>query len=197
MDRSASRVFAAHQLLARGAPIPSNVSFTYSQHPLAHSRSYDRKFIRAMVITAYSGWAAYGAVAILLPSQPSSNVLLTTLASLSVLVVSWALFAIQKFPVSFYLYIAFPCYFWHQVLVKAASPSLNWLRSTRTRSDNILKTFARAILVGVALQSMVVSLYSYHPSTCQYFTRPPIPTATSGVSLSSSLGSFGPCPNGP
>lgn len=118
--------------------------------------SYDRGFIFAMVVTAYLGWAAYGAVAILLPSQPSSNVAVVTVGSASVLLVSWALFAVQSFPLSFYLYIAFPCYFWQQVLIKSTVPVSRLIRSGSLSTASVLSLLWRTILVVITLQSMVV-----------------------------------------
>jgi phosphatidylinositol glycan class N len=35
-----------------------------------------------------------------------------------VLLIFWALFAVQKSPLMFYVYIVFPCYFWQQFLVQ-------------------------------------------------------------------------------
>jgi len=109
-----------------------------------------------MVVIAYLGWAAYGATTILFPDhQPTfgaaiSGVVLVALGT------SWALFAIQKFPSTFYIYVAFPCYFWREVLVTSSGPLLELYRSGKLRGS--MKLLVNAVFVIAALQSMVVRI---------------------------------------
>lgn len=107
-----------------------------------------------MVVIAYLGWAAYGATTILFPnSSPSFTTPISGLA-LVALGTSWTLFAVQKYPLTFYVYVVFPCYFWREVLVTSSGPLLELYRSNKIRGS--MKFFFRAVFVIAALQSMVV-----------------------------------------
>ena len=107
-----------------------------------------------MVVIAYLGWAAYGATTILFPnSAPSFSTTISSLA-LVALGTSWTLFAVQKYPLTFYVYVVFPCYFWREVLVTSSGPLLELYRSNKLRGS--MKFFFRAVFVIAALQSMVV-----------------------------------------
>ncbi len=121
------------------------------------SSSYDRTLIRGIVIAAYLGWIAFGAVSVLLPSadHPSQNQTPIHIAATSALAAFWALFAKQRSPLTFYVYIVFPCYFWDQVLVRAGKPLLQYVRRARPRT--VAGLVLRGLLVVGALQSMVVS----------------------------------------
>lgn len=128
-----------------------------SRTNLAAHRSYDRLMIRGIVIAAYLGWIAFGAVSILLPPEPSQTSLGGLpfhLAATSVLGGFWAVFAKQRSPWSFYVYIVFPCYFWDQVLARASGPLLRGVREARVGS--LIGYVLRGALVVAALQSMVV-----------------------------------------
>lgn len=64
------------------------------------------------------------------------------------------MFAKQRSPWSFYIYIVFPCYFWDQALSRASGPMLESLRQGRARA--LMDYTIRGTLVVAALQSMVV-----------------------------------------
>ena len=66
--------------------------------------------IQGIVIAAYIGWIAFGATSILLPQTSSGTPggLPFHVAATSVLVGFWALFAKQRSPWTFYVYIVFP-----------------------------------------------------------------------------------------
>ncbi|OJT08761.1 GPI ethanolamine phosphate transferase 1 [Trametes pubescens] len=123
---------------------------------LRYLQTYDRLMIRGIVIAAYLGWIAFGAVSILLPPSASQSLrsalpihLFTTIA----LGAFWALFTKQRSPWSFYVYIVFPCYFWDQVLVRAGGPLLRNIR--HARAGSLAGYVLRGTLVVAALQSMV------------------------------------------
>ncbi|PIL26170.1 transporter [Ganoderma sinense ZZ0214-1] len=122
---------------------------------LRYLQTYDRTMIQGIVIAAYLGWIAFGAVSILLPlvTSVSQNALPFHLAATSVLAGFWALFAKQKSPWTFYIYILFPCYFWDQVLVRASSPLLTYVR--QGAAGSVVGPVVRGLLVFAALQSMV------------------------------------------
>lgn len=121
--------------------------------PLSTNHSYDRLLIRSIVIVAYLGWAAYASLYIFRP-QPGtdSHIILTT----AILLVFWAAFAIQRSPWTFYVYVAFPCYFWNQVVTHAAKPTIAWFRGSQKSPLIYAKLFFQATLIVGALQSMVV-----------------------------------------
>jgi phosphatidylinositol glycan class N len=67
---------------------------------------------------------------------------------------SWTLFAVQKYPLTFYIYVVFPCYFWREALVTSSGPLLQLYRSGKWQGS--MKVLLRAIFVIAALQIMVV-----------------------------------------
>jgi len=91
-------------------------------------------------------------------SSPISGVALVALGT------SWTLFAIQKYPLTFYIYVVFPCYFWREALVMSSGPLIQLCRSGRLQGS--MKVLLRAFFVIVALQSMVVrvSVFAYTES---------------------------------
>ena len=107
-----------------------------------------------MVVIAYLGWAAYGATAILFHSHPPTFSTEISAVTLAVLGTSWTLFAVQKYPLTFFVYVVFPCYFWREVLVKCSGPLLGMYRSDKLRGSS--KLLFRSVFVIAALQSMVV-----------------------------------------
>jgi len=107
-----------------------------------------------MVVAAYLGWAAYGATTILFHDYPPSFSTTISAVALVVLGTSWTLFAVQKYPLTFFIYVVFPCYFWREVLVKCSGPLLGMYHSDKLRGST--KLLFRAVFVIAALQSMVV-----------------------------------------
>jgi len=127
---------------------------------LKNSR-YDQTLIRIMVVVAYLGWAAYGSAMILFPDRSPSFSTPISGAALVALGTSWTLFAIQRYPLTFYIYVIFPCYFWREALVMSSGPLLRLYRSGKSQGS--MKVLLRAVFVIVALQSMVVrfSIFAY------------------------------------
>ncbi|KAG6820926.1 hypothetical protein H0H93_009700 [Arthromyces matolae] len=128
---------------------------------LHYLQTYDRLLIRGIVTVAYFGWAAYASLYIFCPLRnvahhPEMTSSLLFVHALAVMTLSgfWVLFALQHAPYTFYVYIAFPCYFWHQFLVQTI-PVFQ-----APRSGNYWKGLARFILVVGVLQAMVLA-YTY------------------------------------
>ena len=115
---------------------------------------YDQMLIRVMVVIAYLGWAAYAATVILFPGHPPSFGTPISGAALAALGTSWTLFTIQRYPLTFYVYVVFPCFFWREALVASSGPLLELYRSSKLRGS--MKLLLRAAFVIAALQSMVV-----------------------------------------
>ncbi|KAI0668974.1 PigN-domain-containing protein [Trametes maxima] len=136
----------------------AKVLIEHALEGLRYLQTYDRLMIRGIVIAAYLGWIAFGAVSILLPpsssqSSASTNALPVHVVAAAVLGGFWSLFAKQRSPWSFYVYIVFPCYFWDQVLARSGGPLLQYVRRGHTAS--LLGYAFRGALVVAALQSMV------------------------------------------
>lgn len=126
---------------------------------LRYLETYDRILIRTIVTFAYTGWIAFSAAFILAPPRllPASSTppwipLLFSLTAIG----SCGLFAIQRLPWTFHIYILFPLFFWQDVTRKvhanwSALRSL-WFDDVRWTSSVLLGLFFAV----VALQSMVV-----------------------------------------
>ena len=76
-------------------------------------------------------------------------------ASVIILVLFWALFALQRSPATFYIYICFPVYFWQQVLRRTVV-FLGQHRYSKLHGAIVARVLLRGCLVISALQSMVV-----------------------------------------
>ena len=157
---------------------------------------YDQMLIRVMVVIAYLGWAAYGAATILFPDRPPSFSKAISGVALVTLGISWTMFAVQKYPLTFYLYVVFPCYFWREALVTSSGPLLRLYRSGKLRGST--KLLLHATFVVAALQSMVVgvSIFAYtesreRPPTDLHEYRLDTFTGASGASDSSRSDSYG------
>ncbi|KAF8180205.1 Phosphatidylinositolglycan class N-domain-containing protein [Pholiota molesta] len=126
---------------------------------LHYLQTYDRFLIRGFVTAAYLGWAAYASLYIFRPLDAISNAgpsfipTLITIGSWLTVVGFWASFALQKSPWSFYVYIAFPCYFWQQFLVQ----SISYVRSNRRKmsASTQFGVLVRGTMVVLALLGMV------------------------------------------
>ena len=107
-----------------------------------------------MVVIAYLGWAAYGATTILFHDHSPSFSTTFSVVALVALGTCWTLFAIQNYPLTFYVYVVFPCFFWREALITSSGPLLHWYRSGKLQGSVRLSLYA--VFVIVALQTMVV-----------------------------------------
>lgn len=119
--------------------------------------SYDRFLIRFIVVVAYVGWAAYTSIS-LLPAPDTPPVLSARKGIVDVFTLltffgSAIAFWIQNAPWTFYVYVAFPCYFWRVFYLRGV-PSL--LRAVSQSSFSSRQLCTYGLLVIVSLQSMVV-----------------------------------------
>ncbi|CAL1697714.1 unnamed protein product [Somion occarium] len=125
---------------------------------LRYLQTYDRTLIGAIVVVAYLGWIAYGASTILVP--PSSTGITSRLQAIDLvaavtLCAFWTLFILQKSRGSFYLYIIFPVYFWHQAIRRFGS-NVDQLRKL-VSTTHLSGLFVRGGLVVVTLEGMVLA----------------------------------------
>jgi phosphatidylinositol glycan class N len=126
---------------------------------LRYLETYDRTLIRTIVTFAYTGWIAFSAAFILAPSRQlpagSTPLWIPLLFSLAA-VGSCGLFAIQRLPWTFHIYILFPFFFWQDVARKVYA---NWSALRGLGFGDVRWTWSlllRLFLAVVALQSMVV-----------------------------------------
>ncbi|KDQ54666.1 hypothetical protein JAAARDRAFT_71932 [Jaapia argillacea MUCL 33604] len=132
---------------------------------LRYLQTYDRTLIRGIVLAAYLGWAAYSAVFILVPRssitsrpyQRSQLQAVLTSTSWVTLFSFWILFAVQRSPWTFYLYITFPCYFWYRAISRGTEPFLAHVSSPKFGMTEVVKVVGRGVLIVSALLSMVAA----------------------------------------
>ncbi|KAF8204456.1 Phosphatidylinositolglycan class N-domain-containing protein [Mycena galopus ATCC 62051] len=122
---------------------------------LRYLQTYERMLIRGMATAAYTGWAAYASLFIFRPLQThraqGKGRVVSILAGMA-LTTFWILFAVQRSPWTYYLYIAFPCYFWHQFAVQVLP-----LFQSQTRRVGYTRMVLYGGLILVVLQSMVAA----------------------------------------
>ncbi|KAG5727447.1 GPI ethanolamine phosphate transferase 1 [Termitomyces sp. T112] len=126
-----------------------------SLNGLHYLQTYDRFLIRGMVTFAYIGWAAYTSLYIFRPldfakTPEASGTVFVHLSAAVALIGFWTLFALQHAPFMFYVYVAFPCYFWHQFLQQ----EMAWLR-VPPRVD-YWKLLVGTSMTLIVIQAMVV-----------------------------------------
>ena len=152
----------------------SSILIQQALQGLHYLQTYDRFLIRGIVTAAYMGWTAYAVLHILRlrdygslcggkpASHSTSTTLLVTVASWMVLLAFWTLFALQHSPLSFYVYIMFPCYFWCRILEElgiSISDRTNRRAASGMvgNSNGILTIVVKVVTVVLLLQGMVVS----------------------------------------
>ena len=143
---------------------------------LHYLQTYDRSLIRGIVSAAYMGWTAYAILHILRHSdhhslrggKPASfstfTTPLVTVASWLVLLAFWTLFALQHSPLSFYVYIMFPCYFWWRVLEELGTAisdgtyrrAASGMVGGSNKKSYFVTIVIKVVVVILALQGMVV-----------------------------------------
>lgn len=125
---------------------------------LHYLQTYQRTLIRAIVVTAYIGWSAFASLFVFRPldgalEAPGKRTAVDVLALL-VLASFWTLFLVQREPWTYFLYIAFPCYFWHQFFSHATLSHLLFISSWPTKGFSSL---LRGVAVTISLWAMVAA----------------------------------------
>jgi phosphatidylinositol glycan class N len=108
---------------------------------------------------AYVGWSAYASLSIF-PS-PASLVsdrqrTVVRFATAAILAIFWALFAAERAPWTFYVYVTFPCYFWQQFALHGVPIVVQQFKSSDRRGHFIGRVLFHLVIVAVVLQCMVV-----------------------------------------
>ncbi|GJJ13022.1 hypothetical protein Clacol_007271 [Clathrus columnatus] len=132
---------------------------------LRYLETYDRTLIRIIVTAGYLGWVVYTAL-LVLPYfhkfqafhnvEPWKGSRITIRAVfLGILVAMSILFMAHHAPVTYYIYVAFPVYFWSEILIRGLS-YYKVVRDERTQSRNLPVSLAMKIIAIItALLSMV------------------------------------------
>ncbi|KAF8257678.1 alkaline phosphatase-like protein [Lactarius quietus] len=122
---------------------------------IRYLETYDRTLIRVIVTFAYTGWIAFSAAFILVPSQPPEvSSLWIRVFFNTATVASCLFFAIQRLPWTLHVYILFPLYFWKEVAIRVSVAS-SVVRNHKLGTRWIAKTALGLVLAVAALQSMV------------------------------------------
>jgi phosphatidylinositol glycan class N len=123
---------------------------------IRYLETYDRTLIRTIVTFAYTGWIAFSAAYILVPSRPPPvSTSWTTVLFTAATAASCLFFAIQRLPWTLHIYILFPFYFWHEVAIRVSVAS-SVVRNHKLGTSWIANAALGLVLVVAALQSMVV-----------------------------------------
>ncbi|KAG2120771.1 Phosphatidylinositolglycan class N-domain-containing protein [Suillus discolor] len=120
---------------------------------LRYLETYNRVLIRIIVIVVYLGWSAYASLSICpLPASSVSDRQ----------PIFWALFAAERAPWTFYVYVTFPCYFWQQFALRGVPIVVQQFKSSDRRGHFIDKVLFHLIIVVVVLQCMVAAYTHRH-----------------------------------
>ena len=127
---------------------------------------YDRHLLRTIVTFGYVGWAAFSASLLLFQETATTSISDTNSAAaqsfitsffIGILLSFWTLFALQGDPLTYYAYIAFPCYFWNDVVGKVWSVWISERGTRRFAGPDIWKTVGLVIVAVATTQIMAVS----------------------------------------
>ncbi|KAG2135363.1 Phosphatidylinositolglycan class N-domain-containing protein [Suillus bovinus] len=127
---------------------------------LRYLETYNRVLIRIIVMIAYLGWSAYASLSIFPP--PASLVsdrqrTVVRIATATILAIFWALFAAERAPWTFYVYVTFPCYFWQQFALRGVPIAVQQFKSSDRRGHFIGRVLFHLVIVVVVLQCMVAA----------------------------------------
>ncbi|OJA12464.1 hypothetical protein AZE42_10509 [Rhizopogon vesiculosus] len=127
---------------------------------LRYLETYDRVFIRTIVVAAYLGWAVYSSLSILPPAASSVSAnkrAWVRTAATATLAIFWALFAAQRAPWTFYVYVTFPCYFWQQFALHGVPVPVQQFKSSDRSGSFTGRVLFHLVIVVVVLQYMVAA----------------------------------------
>ncbi|KAG2070141.1 PigN-domain-containing protein [Suillus decipiens] len=127
---------------------------------LQYLATYNRVLIRIIVMIAYLGWCAYASLSLFPPpifpvSDRQRTVVKLTTAT--ILTTFWLLFAAEKAPWKFYVYVTFPCYFWQQFVLHGVPIVVQQFKSRDRRGPLIGRVIFHLVIVVVVLQCMVAA----------------------------------------
>ncbi|KAA1466912.1 PigN-domain-containing protein [Dentipellis sp. KUC8613] len=130
---------------------------------LRYLETYDRTLIRSIVSAAYTGWIAYATAFILAPpvslspsksSSPSPSPSILTILAGATVAAFWTVFAIEKAPWTFFVYVVFPVFFWHGAIARVSSVKVGSMQAG-VRVGGVLKAAGTVLGAAGVLQCMV------------------------------------------
>jgi phosphatidylinositol glycan class N len=110
---------------------------------------------------AYTGWMAYTASILLAPTTPVGHIWLRSPTTLAALLAIWGFFARQRSPWSFYIYGAFPVYFWHHAAARLWPQVSLGLQGRSIKASSIGRWAVQSVGVLFAMLSMVVGIHFF------------------------------------
>lgn len=130
--------------------------------------SYDRTLIRIIVTTGYIGWAVYNAFLILPNFQgleflhdvkPSTTSLwIIRIIFMGIFALMSIFFVMHQSPMTYYGYIAFPLFFWSEILIRAQAYS-HKIQKDKIRFERFSTSLViKGMITVMALLAMVVRL---------------------------------------
>ncbi|KAG6336740.1 hypothetical protein ID866_2345 [Astraeus odoratus] len=140
---------------------------------LRYLETYDRLLIRAIVVVAYFGWAAYASI-LLVPDVERFSIATERgidIGAIITLLSLWTVFWTRDSPWTFYVYVAFPCYFWREFCLRGV-PAFRLLVTESAWTYR--KLCMQATLVIVTLQSMVVCCIAHIRWSAQMSANKPV-----------------------
>lgn len=127
---------------------------------LTRSVRYDWFLLCTIVTLGYTGFMAYTALAILADgSKPNSSASSKMASLVSVLPVTALIFLTLRFvleraPITYYLYAAFPAFFWHRVLRERPTLVSAIHQAQTAYNISLLRFTAGAIVTVLAIEAM-------------------------------------------
>jgi GPI ethanolamine phosphate transferase 1 len=117
--------------------------------------TYHRTLMRTIVAVSYVGWMAYTALFVFRPLESSQTQIMSfksiiDSSVLLVLIALWGVLKAESAPWTYFVYFAFPCYFWHGV-------SLQLVGSRGILLSAVWNWLPYGVSVVTALLAMVVS----------------------------------------
>ncbi len=127
---------------------------------LTQIQRYDWFFLRTLASLGYTGWAAYAATHVLTGGATSPDLSENiSFGFLAILFGVVGLLVAQSSPWTYYVYVAFPRFFWHSVVQRGWKYVRDW-KNGGAKAGSVrggLKTAGWILLSIGALQGMVVS----------------------------------------
>lgn len=134
---------------------------------LRYLQTYDWLFLRALVTSGYLGWIAFAAATVidmhvLQGKTGPSRTFLTSGAFGAIGAATLSFLFLRHAPVTYYIYAAFPLYFWEEVLARRESIALGsrqLLKYLRSSNDYVLLGLQALGFIGL-LEALVSPLLS-------------------------------------
>ena len=126
--------------------------------------SYDRYMLQQIVFIGYLGWCAFSATSIFLQptvdqSQLSSRTHLAIIFSVTAALAGfYTVFFIQKEPLTYYVYVTFPCFFWYKTFLRLAANGVLPSRKRLWGTQAPKKRFGFSIWANKGIRACVVAL---------------------------------------